>query len=235
MLGSLQSVQPELSSSNGAVSSGQKHKSSNDYRRNRLRRNKLIYQKRKAVGLCGYGRCTNQAEGAHTLCQKHLRLVAERAKERLAQRRAQGLCTYCGERPQFWGRNCIICRQVFATDPLPFGARRALRLHREAEVKLVLKQKQREVAKLLATGRVEGKQAEALRLYMGLDKGRPRSYAEVGKLMKLSRERVRQLLLPFKLIQRSALRAPGRINLKRKKMDCTCDQSVSWSASACTG
>src|SRR5687768_5895538 len=140
----------ELLLANPRISSTQNHKNGNVYGLRR-HRNKLIYQKRKAVSLCIYGRCTARADAAHAQCQNHLRLMAKRARERLAQRKAQGLCTYCGERPQFWGRKCIRCRQVSAANPLPFGARRALRLYREAEARVVREQKQKEAARLLAT------------------------------------------------------------------------------------
>ena len=90
------------------------------------------------------------------------------------------------------------------SDRLPVGAMRALRLYKDAERMLAIEQQQAkarfEIRKLLAMQEVEGAQAEALRLSAGVDDGLWRSYAEVGRLMHLSRERVRQLLAPFKTI-----------------------------------
>jgi DNA-directed RNA polymerase sigma subunit (sigma70/sigma32) len=37
-----------------------------------------------------------------------------------------------------------------------------------------------------------------LRLYAGVDDGQWRNYAEVGRLMRISRERVRQLLYSYR-------------------------------------
>jgi hypothetical protein len=94
--------------------------------------------------------------------------------------------------------------------------RRALRLYSEAEKRSVPEQIRREARaearKLLASGKVYGRSAEALRLYTGLDDGKWRSHGEVGGLMNLSAERVRQLLAPSKrsLIARLFDRVPCR-------------------------
>ena len=48
-----------------------------------------------------------------------------------------------------------------------------------------------EVEKLLKT--LTNREAEILRLHYGLNGKAPRSYEEIGRLMKLSRERVRQI------------------------------------------
>ena len=112
-----------------------------------------------------------------------------------------GPCVYCWVRPQFWGVRCIICRQRFVKSPLPTAARKALTLQRKAE-------RQREahasnaivqaaISELLAKRIITGKQARVWKLYAGLDsRGRKRSYSEVGRIMKISKERVRQLLNP---------------------------------------
>jgi transcriptional regulator with XRE-family HTH domain len=54
-------------------------------------------------------------------------------------------------------------------------------------------------ANLLASGQVRGKRANALRLHVGIDDGKWRTYAEVARTLNLSVERVRQLLLSSKL------------------------------------
>jgi len=130
--------------------------------------------------------------------------MAQRANERRGERIAQSLCIYCGARPQFWGQKCIICRQLFAKDPLPSGAKRALRVYRHAEERRLLdgirEDAQAETRKLLASGKARGKAAEALRLYMGLGDDSWRTYRQIGGLLKVSAERVRQLLLPAKTI-----------------------------------
>lgn len=126
------------------------------------------------------------------------------AKLRRLERINNGLCTYCGQWPQFWGLKCIFCRDLLTEDPLPTGARRALRLHRIREARHLQQEIENEarrvVKDLLATKTVTGKYATALRLYAGVDSRKWRSYAQVAKIMHLSRERVRQLLLPSKSI-----------------------------------
>lgn len=88
-------------------------------------------------------------------------------------------------------------------DPLPLGARRALRLYREADNKRMRKQMEADARyaarKLLASGYIKSDAAKALRLYAGIDDGKWRTYSEVGKLMKITKEWVRKLLLPAKI------------------------------------
>lgn len=164
------------------------------------------YEKRKAAGLCGYPGCPAAAP-VHSYCAKHLDAMAERHRRVLHQRKKEGLCTYCGTRPPFWGVYCIICRERFFKNPLPLGARRALRLYRKAEqqfeLELAQAQARFEIRKLLASGNITGDYAKALRLYAGTNVSRGsrwRTYQEVGQLMHLSTERVRQLLKPSKII-----------------------------------
>src|SRR5438067_3046979 len=162
------------------------------------------YQKRKTRGACAYFGCKKKPKIDRLYCHRHLANMAKQNRRRCKARKDQGLCIYCGIRPQFWGVRCIICRQIFTKDILPFGARRALRLYREAERQFLLEQGQVEakfaVRKLLAAEAVTGRQARVLRLYVGLDKGDWRTYEEVGKIMNITKERVRQLLYPSRVL-----------------------------------
>ena len=169
----------------------------------------LIYRRRKASGLCTASGCRAQAEPGRICCQSHLHLMSKNNKQRYRKRAHEAVCVYCGVRPQFWGVRCVVCRLRFTKDPLPFGARRALRLHREAERRREIEQLQIEARKavctMLSTRAVAGQAAEALWLYAGFDSGKWRTYKEVGDLMNLSKERVRQVLRPAKLILAQAL------------------------------
>lgn len=164
------------------------------------------YENRKQVGLCAYFGCRETAKSGRTLCLRHLKRMSRDNRKRINIRKRKGLCITCGNRPQFWGRRCVICRQAAAKagDLLPRGARRALRLYREAEVKFETEQNQAQTRfaarKLMASEDVSGAHAEALRLHLGLDRDIFRTYAQVGQLMHISRERVRQLLYPAKFI-----------------------------------
>jgi hypothetical protein len=151
----------------------------------------------------------------------HLRDAARRAAEMRARRNAKGLCVRCGKLPKFWGVRCIICRQVNARSPLPPSALKAIRLHRKAEAQFEINQvkdQAREAARaLLASGNVSAKAGQALRLYVGLDGNRWRTYQQIGKLMNLSRERVRKLLLPSKIVLEAEL--AGRVPWRRVTKD----------------
>ena len=157
-------------------------------------------------GACAYFGCAAKAAAGHSHCRQHLAMMSNERRRDVRARKRQGRCVDCGARPQFWGVRCILCRQrcVKDSDRLPTGALRALRLYKDAERMLAIEQQQAkarfEIRKLLAMREVEGAQAKALRLYAGVDDGVWRSHAEVGRLMHLSRERVRQLLAPFKTI-----------------------------------
>jgi len=159
-----------------------------------------------AGGACAYFGCAAKAAAGHSHCHQHLAMMSNERRRDVRARKRQGRCVDCGARPQFWGVRCILCRRrcVKHSDRLPIGAMRALRLYKDAERMLAIEQQQAkarfEIRKLLAMQEVKGAQAEALRLSAGVDDGLWRSYAEVGRLMHLSRERVRQLLAPFKTI-----------------------------------
>jgi hypothetical protein len=108
-------------------------------------------------------------------CRKHLGSMSKANRQRVRERKAKGICIYCGERPQFWSVRCLICRQLLVKhkDALPWGARRALRLYRDAERRHQIEGQQTQarfaVRKLLATQTITGNYARALRLYAGVD------------------------------------------------------------------
>ena len=58
---------------------------------------------------------------------------------------------------------------------------------------------------LLTKGLISGRQALALKLYVGLDGGQWRTYREVAKIMDLSFERIRQLLVTAKIAMEAEL------------------------------
>ena len=164
---------------------------------------KRQYQKRKAAGLCTSTGCTDNPEVGHTQCRRHLKKISERNKERYLERTHRSLCIYCGKRPRFWGVRCIICRQRFAKDPLPVGVRKALRTYREAErlaqAEQTLVDFRKAADKLLKRQDINGRGAAALRLYAGLDNSQWRTYAEVAKVMKITKQAVHRLLLPSRV------------------------------------
>ena len=100
----------------------------------------------------------------------------------------------------------MICREflVNSKSSLPLGAKRALQLYQHGEAQREAERMHAQVRlairKLLASRRITGRQAIALSLYAGVDRHKLRSYSEVGQLMGIGKERVRQLLFPSKLI-----------------------------------
>lgn len=119
-----------------------------------------------------------------------------------AQRSAKGLCLSCGKRQQFWGIRCVVCRELCSRRALPRTAVKAIRRYRDLETQRKLgrlKAKIRNASRALLTkGHLTEKYATALRLYVGLDKHEWRTYRQVAKIMNVSTERIRQLLLPSK-------------------------------------
>lgn len=186
--------------------------SSNRKFRDRVK-NKSFYEKRREASLCSYGTCSELPQEGHSQCPMHLQRMRDSERVRRKVRIANGLCIRCGELPKFWGLKCVLCRQTVAMDPLPAGARKALRLYRMEEARKLKRNIEDDtraaVIDLLSKGTVSGKCADALRLYAGVDTHEWRTYEEVGNVMRLTKERVRQLLLPPKIILSAQL--SGRV------------------------
>ena len=139
-----------------------------DHPNNIVEQPRTYYAKRKATGRCAQARCRSKAEPGRSKCQKHLRTMSAHNLKMRRKRNRDGLCTRCGKRPQFWGLKCIICRQEFAVSPLPKAALKALRHYRESQARGHLEESRHAARlaalKLLDTGKIKGKRAEALRL-----------------------------------------------------------------------
>ena len=192
----------------------------------KLTSRQLRYQKRRQAGLCCYGTCSAETKDGRAFCTSHLRRMVTQVSTIYERRAARKLCFRCGMRPQFWGKRCVICRQLVARDPLPRGAKAALRKYRQREAQYS-RELSREAVRaagreLVAGGSLTGRQQEALQLYLGLEDNGWRTHGQVAELMNLSAERVRQLLLPAKTALASALgqkvrRRPATKNRKRSE------------------
>jgi hypothetical protein len=158
---------------------------------------------RRVAGACSYPSCSKRPEPGRHACKSHLRSYARCAAELRARRNAAGLCVCCGKREQFWGTRCIICRERYSRRPVPVSALRAIRHYRETEAKREAKQIKEKVRaaalELLAQRQVFGKRGLALALYVGIDGGEWRTYRQIARIMNLSCERIRQLLVPSKI------------------------------------
>ena len=155
--------------------------------------------------------------------------MSQRNKKRCQTRKDKGLCIHCGLRPQFWGVRCLLCRQQFTPgqNKLPRGLRRALQSYRQAEELFELEQRQVRtrfvIRKLLAMEDITGAPARALRLYAGIEDGSWRTYEQVGQMMHLSKERVRQLLRPSKIILTELL--DGKVPWKQSTVPRTASEA----------
>jgi len=89
------------------------------------------------------------------------------------------------------------------TGPLPLAARRAIKKYGSEQLD---PERTNAVNALLSSGLLPLKQAKALRLYAGSGTNNCRTYKEVGLLLNISKERVRQLLRPSKLMLEAILR-----------------------------
>lgn len=82
-------------------------------------------------------------------------------------------------------------------------------MYRELEAVSLLAAKRERIRvaglKLLASDKLKVREAEALVLYLGLEENKWRTHGEVARLMKISSERVRQLLEPSKAALASSL------------------------------
>lgn len=162
----------------------------------------LRYRKRKLAGQCCSGTCSEKTTDGHSHCHRHRKSMSRQISGIYQRRKHERLCRDCGKRPQFWGVRCVVCRQTTARDPLPRGARMALRKHREREAQSLIENRRESLRsaarRLVASEKLTVREAEALRLYLGLEDNGWRTHLQVAKLMKISGERVRQLLVPSK-------------------------------------
>jgi hypothetical protein len=169
-----------------------------------LKSHQRQYQKRKESGLCTATGCPRKSAGGHTHCCEHLRMMSRQHKKRYADRQRESLCIYCGERPGFWGVRCLICRQRFSKDVLPPSARKVLHSYYEIEKKRDIEHARVEARfqarKLLLTNQLTAVQAKALSLFVGNANGAWRTYDEVARLMRLSKQRVHKVLQPLKAV-----------------------------------
>lgn len=197
----------------------------------RLTRQQLRYQKRRLAGLCCYGNCAQKTVNGRSCCESHLRQKAHHISTIYNRRKDQKLCRDCGMRPRYWGRRCLICRQSVSKDPLPRQARMELRKYREQQAQDD-RAKTREMVRTaarewMARTHLREREREALTLYLGLHDNEWRTYKQVAQLMRLSGERVRQLLVPSRDALGSVLGDSTPWRLKRSKRQTL--PSNSWS------
>lgn len=132
----------------------------------------------------------------------HLDRLTQKQKERYDSRARELLCVTCGKEHGFWGLQCILCRSKFRQSLLPIAARKAIRSYLDAERQRELEHARADARfvarKLLLTGEIAGRSAEAVRLYAGTDDGIWRTYEAVGKRLGVSRETVRLWVTPVR-------------------------------------
>jgi hypothetical protein len=152
---------------------------------------KVMRDAHKAKGLCGWGSglCHEPAIEGHTMCKPHLEDLRIRSLNRQHERNKAKICVDCGERPQWWSRRCIICRLDYVKDPLPTGARKALKHYRRMEA-IDSRRAQAEQA----IQHINDERARViLMMRHGLIDAIDRTLEEIAANFKITRERVRQI------------------------------------------
>src|SRR5260370_38128088 len=118
MLSVLQTGRRKVPGSHRVIAPHRSLKRSNGNRLGSLERSKATYEKRKANRLCAYGGCVAKSELGHTRCRRHLQAMSKRNKEQYKKRTREGICSYCGHLPPYWGALCLICRPSLTHHPL---------------------------------------------------------------------------------------------------------------------
>jgi hypothetical protein len=150
---------------------------------------KREFQDRVSQGMCGYFGCPNRQKLGRTQCPRHLDEMIAYSAARRAKRKQKKLCIDCGERPGWWGVRCVVCRTGYVKDPLPLGARKALRRHRRLEA-IASRRYQAQQALALVT---DARARQVLISRHGLADSVDRTLEEIGTALGVTRERIRQI------------------------------------------
>lgn len=146
-----------------------------------------------AQGGCAHGGCKTPAAEGHTLCDVHLSQMREDARKRTADRKAKGLCRTCCAPALFGQVYCVEHGARHRKDPLPQPIRAALTRYRKIEAVLAkdaeFRVEQDRIRQKLGLLRPHYQNVMTL-LWLGENK---RTLQEVGDILKVTRERIRQI------------------------------------------
>lgn len=153
------------------------------------------------------------------MCETHLRDMVLRSYERRKARVAQGLCIYCGKLPAEGTQLCLGCRSTFYGARSPKTLPRALIKQQRAIERRQVEEKQLAQRKIALDSLLSEdwddlseRQTYMIQEYYGLKSGVPRPLDSLGKEYGITRERVRQLIKPFKEVAKV-------LGLNRKKTE----------------
>jgi RNA polymerase sigma factor (sigma-70 family) len=150
---------------------------------------------RKAQGLCAWGGCPNPFSEGHVYCDAHLKDMVRSQRVRIDTRRAKGLCIACGKGPALGLSWCIACRPRFCDSALPRGVMRSEREREKGEEARVTaarrEERNRRVNQDLHL--LDKRRQRLLILRYGLRGGEDKTLSEVGRMLGLTRQRVKQL------------------------------------------
>lgn len=146
-----------------------------------------------AKGICGHGGCRDSVAEGHTMCDSHLLKMREDARKRTADRKSKGLCRSCAAPTLFGQTHCIPCGAKYRKGPLPQPVRSALSRYRQIEALLAkdteFRAEQDRIRRKLHLLNPRYQNIMTL-LWLGENK---RTLQEVGDILKVTRERIRQI------------------------------------------
>ena len=151
---------------------------------------KANQEKRKAQGLCAYGGCTQKLQTL-TQCAEHANRMSAYVKKRRVERQRQGLCIDCGQPKDLDVVHCSRCNPKAAEVARRKEVKRQQRIekqNREKEVRIARNQYLEAIIPLL-----NARNARLISLRFGIGETQDRTLAATGKILGISRERVRQI------------------------------------------
>lgn len=178
-------------------------------------RQREVAHAHKAKGFCTYGAscCYERPAEGHVLCTAHLVVMREASRVRTEQKRAAGLCRQC-DSPAFAGMAfCLVHRQGKG---LPLVVKQGIAAWRRLEA-------QREEAARRAhlydnLHLLDERRQRIMRLRYPADGSEGKTLQEIGELLGVTRERVRQLEASAVLKIDKGIPIPGEARGERSEI-----------------
>lgn len=161
------------------------------------------YRYKKATGICVVTGCKHPAKPGKATCKAHIDRQVKFIKKYRDQKKADGLCIEWNCPEKAWGT--IYCQshreKRFKPKPgsVPYAVQR-VENEKKWQVELKAANEVRERAKRILAQFyfADHRAADFCRMYYGLNGGVPMTLAAIGEQHGITRERVRQIIKPFR-------------------------------------